>query len=69
MIPKTIKLDIPEVIEVVHYLSSDGKLAISNNNLVYLDIDDGYIHQLLPPDFSVRHYKFVPQLLMRLFVC
>jgi hypothetical protein len=48
MIPKTIKLDIPEVIEVVHYLSSDGKLAISNNNLVYLDIDDGYIHQLLP---------------------
>jgi GrpB-like predicted nucleotidyltransferase (UPF0157 family) len=21
------------------------------------------------PDFSVRHYKFVPQLLMRLFVC
>jgi len=47
-IPKMIKLDIQELINAASYLPSHGKLAISDNNLVYLDIDDAYIHQLFP---------------------
>lgn len=46
--PKIIKLDIPELINAASYLPSDGKLATSDNNLIYLDIDDAYIHQLFP---------------------
>ena len=47
-IPKIIKLDIKQLINAASYLPSNGKLAISDNNLVYLDIDDAYIHQLFP---------------------
>jgi len=42
------KLIIPELLNAASYLPSKGKLAISDNNLVYLDIDDSYIHQLFP---------------------
>lgn len=41
-------LNIPELISAASRFKLDGKLAISNNNLVYLDIDDAYIHQLFP---------------------
>jgi len=46
--PKIIKLDIPEITNAASLLSPSGKLAISDNNLVYLDIEDAYIHQLFP---------------------
>lgn len=46
--PALEKLNIPELISSASSLSLNGKLAISNNNLVYLDIDDAYIHQLFP---------------------
>jgi len=42
------KLNIPTLISNASHLASNGKLAISNNNLVYLDIDDAYIHRLFP---------------------
>lgn len=42
------KLDIPELISTASLLPLDGKLAISNNNLVYLDVDDAYINLLFP---------------------
>lgn len=48
MIPKIIKVDIPEIIQTANNLSLDGKLAISDNNFTYLNIDNNYIHQLFP---------------------
>ena len=42
------KLNIPELISTASHLALDGKLAISDNNLVYLDVDDAYIHRLFP---------------------
>ena len=39
-------LDIPEIITASSHLAQNGKLVISDNNLVYLDIDNEYIHQL-----------------------
>ncbi|HLB42938.1 MAG: hypothetical protein A3F13_01155 [Gammaproteobacteria bacterium RIFCSPHIGHO2_12_FULL_40_19] len=42
------KLNIPELISAASHLALDGKLAISDNNLVYLDVDDAYIHRLFP---------------------
>lgn len=47
-IPKTINLNLPKILDATSHLAADGKLAISNNNLVYLDINDTYIHQLFP---------------------
>jgi hypothetical protein len=42
------KLNIPELMSAASHLALDGKLAISDNNLVYLDVDDAYIHRLFP---------------------
>jgi hypothetical protein len=42
------RLNFPEIIRATSYFTSSGKLAISENNLVYLDIDDAYVHQLFP---------------------
>lgn len=47
-IPLIEKLNIPELVSVASCLALDGKLAISDNNLVYLDVDDAYIHRLFP---------------------
>ena len=47
-IPLTKKLDIQGLMSAVSGLSLNAKLAISKNNLVYLDIDDAYVHQLFP---------------------
>lgn len=35
---------------------STGKIAVSNNNLTYLDIDDEYVHQLFPllKNFNIK---------------
>lgn len=48
MIPPITKLNNPDLIKAASHLTTFGKLAISANNLVYLDIDDAYIHQLFP---------------------
>lgn len=45
-IPLIESLAIPDLRNAVSHLASEGALAISNNNLVYLDIDDAYVHQL-----------------------
>lgn len=46
--PKIIKLNNPNLLEVASHLSTKGKLAISDNKLVYLDIDNKYINHLFP---------------------
>jgi hypothetical protein len=56
-IPNIIKLDLPELINAALHLPSNGKLSVSRNNLVYLDTDDVYIHQLFPLLFSQRIIK------------
>lgn len=47
-IPKTKKLNIPSILKLSSQFEMKGKLTVSNNNLVYLDIDDDFIHQLFP---------------------
>ncbi len=42
------KLHIPDLMNAASHLALDGKLTISDNNLVYLDVDDAYIHLLFP---------------------
>ena len=42
------KLNIPTLQQLSEKLATKGKLTISDNNLVYLDVDDDYIHQLFP---------------------
>jgi len=42
------KLNLPSILHTASSLKGKGKLARSKNNLVYLDIDDAYIHQLFP---------------------
>ena len=42
------KLHLPDLIENASKLAACGYLHISKNNLLYLDIDDQYIHQLFP---------------------
>jgi hypothetical protein len=46
--PKLTKLNMPGLKRAAKLLSVTGKLAISHNHLVYLNIDDAYIHQLFP---------------------
>lgn len=48
LIPSMIKLNNPEVLHVASGLNSFGRLVISDNKLIYLNIDDAYIHQLFP---------------------
>jgi hypothetical protein len=47
-IPQITKLNIPQIVAIASRFSHNGKLAISQNNLSYLNIDDHYINQLLP---------------------
>lgn len=47
-IPHKVKLNFPELIQAAKSLAAVGKIAVSTNNLIYLDIDDNYIHQLFP---------------------
>jgi len=42
------KLTIPDLLDAALVLPTAGSLAISLNNLVYLNVDDNYIHQLYP---------------------
>lgn len=46
--PLITKLNAPAIINAASHLKQAGRLAKSKNNLVYLDIDDAYIHQLFP---------------------
>lgn len=46
--PLITKLNNSALIVAAASLPTVGRLAISENKLVYLDIDDGYIHQLFP---------------------
>lgn len=47
-IPLIKKLDIPELISAASRFKLSGKLTKSENNLIYLDIDDAYVHELFP---------------------
>ncbi len=47
-IPIIKNLNLPELISEVSGLATKGKLTISDNNLVYLDVHDDYIHRLFP---------------------
>jgi len=47
-VPQLTTLNIPELKHAAALLPATGKLAISHNHLVYLDIDDNYIYQLFP---------------------
>jgi hypothetical protein len=47
-IPLIKKLNTPAIINAAPHLMRKGQLAISSNNLVYLDVDDAYIHELFP---------------------
>lgn len=44
----TIPLDLPDLIKTANQLKMTGHLAISSNNLTYLNIQDEFIHQLFP---------------------
>ncbi len=46
--PLITKLNAPAIINAASHLKQKGQLANSKNNLVYLDIDDAYIHKLFP---------------------
>jgi hypothetical protein len=46
--PSLTPLHIPELMRAAKQLQCYGKLARSDNNLIYLDVDDAYIHQLFP---------------------
>lgn len=46
--PEITKLNIPTIINMSSCLRCKGHLAMSQNNLTYLDIDDAYIHKLFP---------------------
>jgi hypothetical protein len=47
-IPNIIKLNLPELLQATTDLPLSGKLMKSANNLVYLDVDDDYVHRLFP---------------------
>lgn len=47
-IPLITKLNSPPIINTVSHLKRKGQLARSKNNLVYLDVNDAYIHKLFP---------------------
>ncbi len=53
-VPEMVDLKIPQFKAAISTLSTAGKVAVSNNNLIYLDIDDEYIHQLFP---LLSHYS------------
>lgn len=44
----TILLDLPDLVKTANQLKMTGHLAVSPNNLTYLDIQDEFIHQLFP---------------------
>lgn len=46
--PAFLQLHIPELMHAASQLPCIGELAISNNRLLYVDVDDAYIHQLFP---------------------
>jgi len=47
-LPLITKLNAPIIIHSASHLKQKGQLARSKNNLIYLDIDDAYIHELFP---------------------
>ena len=48
MIPSIIKLNNKQLIHKASHLPSSGTLTKSANNLIYLKINDAYIHHLFP---------------------
>ncbi len=54
--PIITKLHVPAIINAASHLKQKGQLAMSKNNLLYLDIDDTYIHKLFPllHDYQVK---------------
>lgn len=48
MIPPIAKLNNEQLIRTASSINPSGILARSPNNLIYLDIDDAYVHRLFP---------------------
>ncbi|WP_298626127.1 hypothetical protein [uncultured Legionella sp.] len=48
LIPSMVKLNNPELLRSASCLDAFGRLALSASKLIYLDIDDAYIHHLFP---------------------
>ncbi|MCL9683986.1 hypothetical protein [Legionella maioricensis] len=48
MIPPIIKLKNEQLIRTASSINTSGTLTRTSNNLIYLDIDDAYIHRLFP---------------------
>lgn len=50
------KLDVPAIIHAASHLKRKGQLEKSKNNLIYLNIDDAYIHKLFPllQDYQIK---------------
>jgi hypothetical protein len=46
--PPITRLNIPPLMDATSRLSKVGRIAVSHNNLLYLDVDDAYIHELFP---------------------
>ena len=51
MKPKILKftrLDVPDIMEAAKHFENSGKLAATNDELAYLNINDDYVHRLYP---------------------
>lgn len=48
LIPTLTKLNNQQLMKAASHLNTFGKLAISANKLIYLDVDDAYINKLYP---------------------
>ncbi len=42
------QLNLPHLLDEVSHLQCHGRLAMTSNHFVYLDIDDAFIHRLFP---------------------
>lgn len=59
-------LNIPELVNNVSELAARGRLAVSDNNLVYLDVHDDYIHRLFPLFANQKIKNLITSMLGRL---
>lgn len=48
LIPAMKKINNPELLGAASCLNAFGRLVLSDNKLIYLDIDDAYVHRLFP---------------------
>ncbi|CDZ75832.1 hypothetical protein BN59_00091 [Legionella massiliensis] len=53
-------LDIPDLLETAKNFPSIGSLCISKSNLVYLSVDNRFIHQLFPLLKNIHNQAYKP---------